>query len=110
MPDYSSSSAGSRAISGTSGNSGISYEAAVNLEDEQYNILIQALTPTKATGVRAPSNTPSAMAPGSKIGVSPDANESKGKEQGNEETPRKIIKEVLVADKRMEEDAASSIS
>lgn len=48
MPDYTSSSAcSSRALSGNSGMSGLSYEASV--DDEQYDVLIQALTPTKAT-------------------------------------------------------------
>lgn len=124
MPDYSSSSASSRAISGNSGNSGASYEAAVNLEDEQYNILVHALTPTKPTGVRAPSNTPSAKAKGSKIGASPSGNvkgkkekekeEEKAKE--NDETPKKVTKKVTKeapvadAEKDKEDDATASIS
>lgn len=121
MPDYSSSSASSRAISGNSGNSGLSYEAAVNMEDEQYSILVQALTPTKPTGVRAPSNTPSAKAPGSKIGASPSGNvkgrkekekEDEKKEKENDETPKKVTKEAPVADaeKDKEDGTASSIS
>ena len=65
MPDYNSSSS-SRAISSMTG---ISYEhskqpsIAAPMDDEQYNLLIQALTPTKAPtiGTRAPSNTPSAL-------------------------------------------------
>lgn len=65
MPDYASTgSTSSRAISSMSG---VSYEhskqPSINscLDDEQYNELIQALTPTKAppAGTRAPSNTPS---------------------------------------------------
>jgi hypothetical protein len=72
MPDYASTgSTSSRAISGMTG---FSYEHSKQpsitscLDDEQYNELIQALTPTKAPpGTRAPSNTPStataAMAP-----------------------------------------------
>ncbi|KGO43082.1 hypothetical protein PEX1_068690 [Penicillium expansum] len=66
MPDYASTgSTSSRAIS--SSMTGMSYEhskqPSINscLEDEQYNDLIQTLTPTKAppVGTRAPSNTPS---------------------------------------------------
>ncbi|KAJ5273901.1 hypothetical protein N7478_009026 [Penicillium angulare] len=65
MPDYSTSS-GSRAISSLTG---FSYEHSKQpsiiapMDDEQYNELIQALTPTKAPtiGTRAPSNTPSAI-------------------------------------------------
>ncbi|OQE35179.1 hypothetical protein PENCOP_c014G01058 [Penicillium coprophilum] len=65
MPDYvSTGSTNSRAISSVTG---MSYEhskqPSVNscLDDDQYNELIQALTPTKAppVGTRAPSNTPS---------------------------------------------------
>ncbi|KAJ5121149.1 uncharacterized protein N7515_009110 [Penicillium bovifimosum] len=64
MPDYASTgSTSSRALSGTTG---FSYEhskqpsIASCLGDEQYNELIQALTPTKASpGTRAPLNTPS---------------------------------------------------
>ena len=67
MPDYTSSSS-SRAISSMTG---ISYEHSKQpsitapMDDDQYNLLIQALTPTKAPtiGTRAPSNTPSAIAP-----------------------------------------------
>lgn len=66
MPDYSSS-ASSRALSSMTG---MSYEhskqpsIAGPIDDEQYNLLLQALTPTKAPtmGTRAPSNTPSAVA------------------------------------------------
>ncbi|KAJ5782144.1 hypothetical protein N7457_003918 [Penicillium paradoxum] len=65
MPDYSS--AGSTSSRPISSMSGLSYEhskqPSINscLDDEQYNELIQALTPTKAPsmGTRAPSNTPS---------------------------------------------------
>ncbi|CAI7651708.1 unnamed protein product [Penicillium discolor] len=69
MPDYvSTGSTSSRAIS--SSMTGMSYEhskqPSINscLDDEQYNELIQALTPTKAppAGTRAPSNTPSTAA------------------------------------------------
>ncbi|CAI7638728.1 unnamed protein product [Penicillium glandicola] len=65
MPDYvSTGSTSSRAISSMTG---MSYEhskqPSINscLDDEQYNELIQALTPTKVPpmGTRAPSNTPS---------------------------------------------------
>lgn len=68
MPDYASTgSTSSRAISSMTG---MSYEhskqPSINscLDDEQYNELIQALTPTKApaVGTRAPSNTPSTAA------------------------------------------------
>ncbi|KAJ5355742.1 hypothetical protein N7517_010351 [Penicillium concentricum] len=69
MPDYVStgSTTSSRAISSVTG---MSYEhskqPSINscLDDEQYNELIQALTPTKAppVGTRAPSNTPSTAA------------------------------------------------
>lgn len=62
MPDYSTSS-GSRAISSMTG---LSYEHSKQpsitapMDDDEYNLLVQALTPTKATvtGTRAPSNTP----------------------------------------------------
>lgn len=65
MPDYSISS-GSRAISSMTG---VSYEHSKQpsieaiLDEDQYNELLQALTPTKAPviGTRAPSNTPSAV-------------------------------------------------
>lgn len=65
MPDYSISS-GSRAISSMTG---MSYEHSKQpsieaiMDDEQYNEILQALTPTKAPviGTRAPSNTPSAI-------------------------------------------------
>ncbi|KAJ5731000.1 uncharacterized protein N7483_005508 [Penicillium malachiteum] len=65
MLDYSSSS-GSRAFSSMTG---VSYEHSKQpsleapMDDEQYNALIQALTPTKppTMGTRAPSNTPSAV-------------------------------------------------
>ncbi|QQK43814.1 RNA-binding motif protein, Y chromosome, family 1 member F/J [Penicillium digitatum] len=69
MPDYASTgSTSSRAIS--SSMTGMSYEHSKQpsitsyLDDEQYNELIQALTPTKAppVGTRAPSNTPSTAA------------------------------------------------
>jgi hypothetical protein len=65
MPDYvSTGSTSSRAISSVTG---MSYEHSKQpsisscLDDEQYNELIQALTPTKVppVGTRAPSNTPS---------------------------------------------------
>ncbi|KAJ6015793.1 hypothetical protein N7540_010384 [Penicillium herquei] len=64
MLDYSSSS-GSRAFSSMTG---VSYEHSKQpsleapMDDEQYNALLQALTPTKppTMGTRAPSNTPSA--------------------------------------------------
>jgi hypothetical protein len=64
MPDYSSSS--SRAISSVTG---MSYEhskqssMSAPMDEEHYNQLIEALTPTKPPmGTRAPSNTPSTMA------------------------------------------------
>lgn len=114
MPDYSSSSASSRAISGTSGNSGISYDAAVNIEDEQYNILIQAMTPTKPPGVRAPSNTPSTKAPGSQVAASPTENvkgkKAKATAKDDDETPKKVTKEGRVEEKAKDDDAASSIA
>ncbi|KAJ5632176.1 hypothetical protein N7490_008515 [Penicillium lividum] len=63
MPDYSSI-ASSRVMSSVTG---MSYEHSKQpsmttpMDDDQYNELIQALTPTKLpnTGTRAPSNTPS---------------------------------------------------
>lgn len=65
MPDYSTSS-GSRAISNMTGFSYVHSKQpsiVAPMDDEQYNELIQALTPTKAPtiGTRAPSNTPSAI-------------------------------------------------
>ncbi|KAJ5698213.1 hypothetical protein N7462_000218 [Penicillium macrosclerotiorum] len=68
MPDYSSS-ASSRPISSMTG---ISYEHSKQpsmttpLDEEQYNLLIEALTPTKAStvGIRVPSNTPSTVPAG----------------------------------------------
>lgn len=64
MPDYSSSN--SRAISSTTG---MSYEhskassIAAPMDDENYNLLVEALTPTKPPiGTRAPSNTPFTLA------------------------------------------------
>lgn len=61
MPDYSSSSAASSRVisSGAGSYSAGSYEQSVHMDDDQYNMLIQALTPTKVRGVHAPSNTPS---------------------------------------------------
>ncbi|KAJ5895550.1 hypothetical protein N7495_007241 [Penicillium taxi] len=70
MPDYSNSSLGSRAISSTTGissaMSGVSYEhsqagsVSAPMNEEQYNLLIQSLTPTKPSsiGLHALSNTP----------------------------------------------------
>lgn len=111
MPDYSSSSASSRTISGNSGNSAASYEAAVTMEDDQYNILLQALTPTKPPGARTPSNTPTAKGPQLKLTVSPAGNVKgkKVKEKDNDETPKKITEEVTVVEKGKEDDAASSV-
>lgn len=64
MPDYSSSN--SRAISSTTG---MSYEHSkassivAPMDDENYNMLVEALTPTKPSiGTRAPSNTPFTLA------------------------------------------------
>lgn len=64
MPDYSSSN--SRTISSTTG---MSYEhskassIAAPMDDENYNLLVEALTPTKPPiGTRAPSNTPFTLA------------------------------------------------
>lgn len=64
MPDYSSSS--SRAISSMTG---MSYEhskqssMSAPMDEEQYNLLLEAMTPTRPpVGTRAPSNTPSTMA------------------------------------------------
>ncbi|KAJ6104160.1 hypothetical protein N7523_010480 [Penicillium sp. IBT 18751x] len=89
MPDYSSSSASSRAISSDAGNS---YEQ-VHMDDDQYNMLIQALTPTKVGGVRAPSNTPSATVNVAKLGLSPSGNMKSRKEivilDDTQETPKK---------------------
>ncbi|KAJ5389234.1 uncharacterized protein N7496_000302 [Penicillium cataractarum] len=65
MPDYSTSS-GSRAISSMTG---MSFEHSKHssmsapMDEERYNLLIDAMTPTKLPmGTRAPSNTPSTMA------------------------------------------------
>lgn len=64
MPDYSSS--GSRAISSMTG---MSFEhskhssMSASMDEERYNLLVEAMTPTKPPmGTRAPSNTPSTMA------------------------------------------------
>ncbi|KAJ5935719.1 hypothetical protein N7466_005266 [Penicillium verhagenii] len=66
MPDYSSTSS-SRVFSSVTG---MSYEhskqpsMATPIDDDQYNDLVQSLTPTKlppTIGTRAPSNTPSAL-------------------------------------------------
>jgi hypothetical protein len=95
MPDYSSSSASSRAISS---GTGVSYEQ-VHMDDDQYNLLIQALTPTKAGGVRAPSNTPSATVNAAKLGLSPSGNVKSKKEvvqDDTQETPKKL-KQVVEA-------------
>ncbi|KAJ5580165.1 uncharacterized protein N7459_006150 [Penicillium hispanicum] len=80
MPDYNSSSS-SRAISSVTG---MSYEHSKQpsitapMDDEQYNLLIQALTPTKAPtmGTRAPSNTPSAAGPIPKSAAAAEARPS----------------------------------
>jgi hypothetical protein len=96
MPDYSSSSASSRAISS---GTGVSYEQ-VHMDDDQYNLLIQALTPTKAGGVRAPSNTPSATVNAAKLGLSPSGNVKSKKEvvqDDTQETPKKPVKQVVEA-------------
>ncbi|KAJ5300517.1 Apoptosis-inducing factor 1 [Penicillium atrosanguineum] len=94
MPDYSSSSASSRVISSDTGNS---YEQ-VHMDDDQYNMLIQALTPTKAGGVRAPSNTPSATINAAKLGRSPSGNIKSKKEvsilDDTQETPKKSTQRV----------------
>ncbi|KAK2754713.1 hypothetical protein FQN54_006846 [Arachnomyces sp. PD_36] len=69
MPDYvGSSSASSRAISNMTG---ISYEAQkapsvpAAIDDEQYNQLIEAFSPSKKpnNGTHAPTNTPSSVPP-----------------------------------------------
>lgn len=93
MPDYSSS-ASSRAISG---GTGISYDQ-IHVDDDQYNLLIQALTPTKSGGVRAPSNTPSATVNAAKLGLSPSGNVKSKKEtfqDDTQETPKRLVKQVL---------------
>ncbi|OQD83135.1 hypothetical protein PENANT_c018G00419 [Penicillium antarcticum] len=66
MPDYASSSTSSRAISSMTG---VSYEHSKQpsmtaaMDEDQYNELIQALTPSKlpTMGTYAPSNTPSSI-------------------------------------------------
>lgn len=68
MPDYvGSSSASSRAISSMTG---ISYEhskqpsISASIDQDQYNQLVEALSPSKAfAGTQAPANTPSAAIP-----------------------------------------------
>lgn len=111
MPDYTSSSSSSRAISGNSGMSAMSYEAPVHLNDEHYNVLIQALTPTKATTTRVSSITPSAKPLATKVGVSPTVNVKGKKERDNDndETPKKIVKKAPVT-KDPEEESTSSIT
>lgn len=119
MPDYSSSSSSSRAISNTTG---VSYEQ-VNGDDEHYTMLIQALTPTKPPGVRAPSNTPTGVVNGVKLGASPSG-VVKGKKDVTkdvEETPKKplsketvkeVVKEIVKENSKevSQEDDATSIS
>lgn len=95
MPDYSSSSS-SRAISSMTGSS---YDIinVRSMDDEQYNELIQALTPTKpsAIGIRAPSNTPSAV-----LVTAAQPATVKGKKEGAkekeafDETPKKNSGEI----------------
>ncbi|EEH36475.2 hypothetical protein PAAG_06893 [Paracoccidioides lutzii Pb01] len=79
MPDYvGSSTNSSRAISGMTG---ISFgqqnkqpAAAASINDEQYNKLIEALSPSKLTsGTNAPTNTPASVPPvASKHSVAPE--------------------------------------
>ncbi|KAJ5225094.1 hypothetical protein N7468_006319, partial [Penicillium chermesinum] len=93
MPDYSSSSS-SRAISSMTGSS---YHNLRSIDDEQYNELIQALTPTKppTIGIRAPSNTPSAGVTTAQPGAVKGKKEgAKGKE-ASMETPKKSPKKTL---------------
>jgi len=94
MPDYSSSSASSRSISNGTGGS---YDQ-VHMDDDQYNLLIQALTPTKAGGVRAPSNTPSATVNAAMLGLSPSGNVKSKKDvfqDDTQETPKKLVRQVI---------------
>ncbi|KAF3385624.1 hypothetical protein F1880_001959 [Penicillium rolfsii] len=64
MPDYSTSS-GSRVISSVTGMSYVHSKPSsmsVPMDEEQYNQLIEAMTPTKPPmGTRTPSNTPFAI-------------------------------------------------
>lgn len=89
MLDYSSSS--SRAISSVTG---MSFEHSKQpsipptLDDEQYNLLLEALTPTKAPviGTRAPSNTPSLVDSPSTV--------IKGRKETEKEKEKKEEKEI----------------
>ena len=106
MPDYSSSSASSRVISSDAGNS---YEQ-VHVDDDQYNMLIQALTPTKVGGVRAPSNTPSATVNAAKLGLSPSGNMKSKKEiiilDDTQETPKKSTQRIAETVKENSRDVS----
>lgn len=79
MPDYASTSSSSRPLSSMTG---FSFEHSNQpsitacLDDDQYNDLIQSLTPTKAApgaGTRAPSNTPSEAMPPPKLSAAATA-------------------------------------
>ncbi|PLB49584.1 hypothetical protein P170DRAFT_510115 [Aspergillus steynii IBT 23096] len=75
MPDYVSSTTGSRALSSMTG---ISYEHSKHasivapIEEDAYAQLVQGLSPPKplACGTHAPTNTPSSVAP---VGSKPSA-------------------------------------
>lgn len=95
MPDYSSSSS-SRAISSVTG---MSYEHSKQpsitgpMEEDQYNLLLQALTPTKAPtiGTRAPSNTPSAIVAAVSATKTSGRNQAKDKQSS---TRGSILREI----------------
>jgi hypothetical protein len=79
MPDYVSNSSSSRPVSSMTG---FSFEHSRQpsitacMDDEQYNQLIQSLTPTKAAptvGTRAPSHTPSVIMPPPKPSAAAEA-------------------------------------
>lgn len=91
MLDYSSSS--SRAISSVTG---MSFEHSKHpsittpLDDEQYNLILEALTPTKSlvTGTRAPSNTPLIASPSTVIKGRKETEKTKEKEIEKEKEKR----------------------
>ncbi|KAI9043519.1 uncharacterized protein KD926_003289 [Aspergillus affinis] len=79
MPDYVSSTTGSRAISSMTG---ASYEHSKHpsiiapIDEEAYTQLVEALSPPKplACGTHAPTNTPSSVAPvGGKLSAAAEA-------------------------------------
>ncbi|KAJ5929740.1 hypothetical protein N7454_006690 [Penicillium verhagenii] len=95
MPDYSSTSS-SRVLSSVTG---MSYEHSKQpsmttpIDDDQYNDLVQSLTPTKlppTIGNRAPSNTPSALLAAAK----PSAEQSRSTALSHSSTRASALREL----------------